>query len=65
MYNAVGVDKTRRIGDATAATLVAELPELGQLNRKANAALVGVAPINRDSRLYELLRSLTALLRWR
>jgi len=37
------------IGDATAATLVAELPELGQLNRQAIAALVGVAPINRDS----------------
>ena len=37
------------VGDATAATLVAELPELGQLNRQAIAALVGVAPMNRDS----------------
>ena len=37
------------VGDATAATLVAELPELGRLNRQAIAALVGVAPINRDS----------------
>lgn len=37
------------IGQQTAATLVAELPELGQLNRQAIAALVGVAPLNDDS----------------
>ena len=37
------------IGRVTAATLVADLPELGQLDRKEIAALVGVAPINRDS----------------
>jgi transposase len=37
------------VGPVTALTLVAELPELGQLNHKAIAALVGVAPINRDS----------------
>ena len=36
-------------GDVTAATLIAELPELGQLNRQQVAALVGVAPMNRDS----------------
>jgi len=30
-------------------TLIAELPELGYLNRRKIAALVGVAPINRDS----------------
>ena len=30
-------------------TLIAELPELGHLNRREIAALVGVAPINRDS----------------
>jgi transposase len=30
-------------------TLVAGLPELGHLNRKQIAALVGVAPLNRDS----------------
>jgi transposase len=30
-------------------TLLAELPELGVLNRKQIAALVGVAPLNRDS----------------
>lgn len=37
------------VGDTTAATLIAELPELGQLNRQQIAALVGVAPMNRDS----------------
>lgn len=37
------------IGDITAMTLIAELPELGALNRKQIAALVGVAPLNRDS----------------
>lgn len=37
------------IGRVTAVTLVADLPELGQLDRKEIAALVGVAPINRDS----------------
>ncbi len=31
------------------ATLIADLPELGQLDRRKIAALVGVAPINRDS----------------
>ena len=37
------------IGPVTAATLILELPELGTLDRKAIAALVGVAPFNRDS----------------
>lgn len=37
------------VGDITALTLLAELPELGRLNRKQIAALVGVAPLNRDS----------------
>ena len=37
------------IGPVTAATLLAELPELGQLGRGQIAALVGVAPHNQDS----------------
>lgn len=37
------------IGPATAATLISELPELGQLKAKQICALVGVAPMNRDS----------------
>ena len=37
------------VGPVTAFTLLAELPELGTLNRQKIAALVGVAPFNRDS----------------
>lgn len=37
------------IGDVTATMIISELPELGLLNRRQIAALVGVAPINRDS----------------
>lgn len=37
------------VGPTTACTLLAELPELGQLDRRKIAALVGVAPFNRDS----------------
>lgn len=45
------------IGPVTAATLLAELPELGTLNRKQVAALVGVAPFNRDSGTWRGARS--------
>lgn len=37
------------IGAASVAVLLAELPELGQLDRRRVAASVGVAPLNRDS----------------
>jgi transposase len=37
------------VGDVVARTLIADLPELGRLDRKQIAALVGIAPINRDS----------------
>jgi transposase len=37
------------VGPRTAALLLAQMPELGQLNRRQVAALVGVAPFNRDS----------------
>jgi transposase len=37
------------VGNTTASQLVADLPELGKLNRQQIAALVGVAPVNRDS----------------
>ena len=37
------------IGPATSAVLLADLPELGRLSHRAIAALVGVAPLNRDS----------------
>ena len=37
------------VGPIVTATLITRLPELGSLNRKEVAALVGVAPFNRDS----------------
>jgi transposase len=45
------------IGPVSARTLLAELPELGSLNRKQIAALVGVAPLNRDSGTLQGTRS--------
>lgn len=37
------------VGPVTSATLLAQLPELGDLSGKKIAALVGVAPLNKDS----------------
>ena len=37
------------VGFVTAASLIADCPELGTLDRKKIAALVGVAPMNKDS----------------
>ncbi len=37
------------VGNKLARTLIADLPELGRLSRRQIAALVGVAPLNRDS----------------
>jgi transposase len=37
------------VGKVLAYTLLSDLPELGRLNRKQIAALVGIAPMNRDS----------------
>ena len=41
------------VGKVLALTLISELPELGRLNRKEIASLVGIAPMNRDSGSYE------------
>ena len=38
------------VGPVTAETLIARLPELGQIDRRKLAALVGVAPFNRNLR---------------
>jgi len=46
------------VGPATLRTLIAELPELGHLTRRKIAALVGVAPINRDSGMLRGRRSI-------
>jgi transposase len=40
------------IADVTATALLAEIPELGKLNRRQAARLSGLAPINRDSGIY-------------
>ncbi len=37
------------VGPATAASLIAHMPELGRLNSKKISALAGLAPLNRDS----------------
>jgi transposase len=37
------------VGPRTATLLLAQMPELGQLNRREAAALAGLAPFNRDS----------------
>jgi transposase len=47
------------IGSTTAHGLLMCLPELGTLNRKQIAALVGVAPMNRDSGMMRGKRSIT------
>jgi transposase len=44
------------VAEVTACTLLAELPELGRLSRREVAALVGVAPINRDSGTLQVRR---------
>ena len=46
----------RGVGPVLACTLIALLPELGRLNRKQVAALVGVAPYNFDSGLLKGVR---------
>ena len=45
------------VGPVLSVSLLAGLPELGTLNRKQVAALVGVAPLNRDSGRYRGSRS--------
>lgn len=49
---------TPGVGTVTAATLLADLPELGRLNRQEIAALVGVAPFNHDSGTFRGTRSI-------
>ena len=43
------LQSTPGVGPVLSRTLMSQLPELGDLNRKEIAALVGVAPFNRDS----------------
>jgi transposase len=43
------LDSVPGVGTVTIFTLLADLPELGKLNRQEIAALAGLAPFNRDS----------------
>ena len=43
------LNSVKGVGPVTVSTIIAELPELGTLNRQEVAKLVGVAPINNDS----------------
>lgn len=43
------LQSVKGIGPATARTLLADVPELGQLNRRSLAALIGLAPYDHDS----------------
>jgi len=49
LHNEQLLDAVPGVGKTTARTLIVELPELGSLDRRQIAALVGVAPINHDS----------------
>jgi transposase len=52
------LESVKGVGRVVAVTLLALLPELGKLNRKQIAALVGVAPFNRDSGIKRGRRSI-------
>lgn len=43
------LSSVKGVGSVTVSTFIADLPELGKLNRQEIAKLVGVAPINKDS----------------
>ena len=46
------LQSTPGVGPTLSATLIAQVPEMGTLNRRQIAALVGVAPLNRDSGIF-------------
>lgn len=46
------LQSTPGVGPTVSTALIAQLPELGTLNRRQIAALVGVAPLNKDSGAY-------------
>jgi transposase len=54
------LQSTPGIGPTTSTTMLAALPELGSLNRHTIAALVGVAPMNKDSGQFRGRRAIQA-----
>lgn len=56
--NDVLLQSVKSVGSRTSLCLLANLPELGSLSRREIAALVGVAPFNRDSGKYRGKRTI-------
>ncbi len=52
------LQSTPGVGPVLSVTLLADLPELGKLNSKQISALVGVAPLNRDSGAFKGRRAI-------
>jgi transposase len=52
------LQSVKGVGPTLSVTLLSDLPELGTLNRKKIAALVGIAPLNRDSGKYRGRRAI-------
>ena len=53
------LDEITGVGRITAVTVLAHMPELGQLNRRQAAALAGLSPYNRDSGQWAGKRSIS------
>jgi transposase len=53
------IESVPGLGAVTATTVVADVPELGKLNRQQISALVGLAPFNRDSGTHKGKRSIS------
>jgi transposase len=58
-YKASRLQGIPGVGPVVASTILAEMPELGTLNKQTAAALAGVAPYNRDSGTQKGLRSIS------
>jgi transposase len=56
---AARLDAIPGVGPVVAATVLAEMPELGKLNAQTAAALAGVAPYNRDSGAHNGVRHIS------
>lgn len=54
------LEEVKGVGPGVSSVLLAEMPELGQIGDKQAAALVGLAPMNRDSGKHRGKRSIQA-----
>lgn len=53
------IESVPGLGNVTATTLMADVPEIGKLNRQQISALIGLAPYNRDSGAMKGKRSIS------